>query len=47
MSQITWPEDEVDLPKVLLGINGQGVKVFDRADEVRTSECMSRHDQWP
>lgn len=46
--QITWPGGEGDPRKVLVRIYGQGVEVFfDRADEVRTFECMSRHGQGP
>ncbi|AQK44124.1 putative choline kinase 2 [Zea mays] len=37
-----------DPHKVLVRIYGRGVEVFfDRADEVRTFECMSRHGQGP
>ncbi|GJN32211.1 hypothetical protein PR202_gb20697 [Eleusine coracana subsp. coracana] len=46
--RITWPGGEGDPRKVLVRIYGQGVDVFfDRADEVRTFECMSRHGQGP
>ncbi|PVH39429.1 hypothetical protein PAHAL_5G499600 [Panicum hallii] len=46
--RITWPGGEGDPRKVLVRIYGQGVEVFfDRADEVRTFECMSRHGQGP
>ena len=37
-----------DPRKVLVRIYGRGVEVFfDRADEVRTFECMSCHGQGP
>ncbi|OEL36452.1 putative choline kinase 2 [Dichanthelium oligosanthes] len=46
--RITWPGGEGDPRKVLVRIYGQGVEVFfDRTDEVRTFECMSRHGQGP
>ncbi|XP_062206770.1 probable choline kinase 2 [Phragmites australis] len=46
--RITWPGGEGDQRKVLVRIYGQGVEVFfDRADEIRTFECMSRHGQGP
>ncbi|XP_066316998.1 probable choline kinase 2 isoform X2 [Miscanthus floridulus] len=46
--RITWPGGEGDPRKVLVRIYGRGVDVFfDRADEVRTFECMSRHGQGP
>ncbi|KAM0918669.1 hypothetical protein ACQ4PT_008705 [Festuca glaucescens] len=46
--RVTWPGGEGDPRKVLVRIYGQGVDVFfDRADEVRTFECMSRHGQGP
>ena len=46
--RITWPGGEGDPRKVLVRIYGRGVEVFfDRADEVRTFECMSRHGQGP
>jgi choline/ethanolamine kinase len=46
--RITWPGGEGDPRKVLVRIYGQGVEVFfDRVDEVRTFECMSRHGQGP
>uniref|UniRef100_A0ACD5VL46 Uncharacterized protein n=1 Tax=Avena sativa TaxID=4498 RepID=A0ACD5VL46_AVESA len=46
--RVTWPGGEGDPRKVLVRIYGQGVEVFfDRADEVRTFECMSRHGQGP
>ncbi|CAL4978256.1 unnamed protein product [Urochloa decumbens] len=46
--RITWPGGEGDPRKVLVRIYGQGVEVFfDRDDEVRTFECMSRHGQGP
>ena len=46
--RITWPGGEGDQRKVLVRIYGQGVEVFfDRAEEIRTFECMSRHGQGP
>lgn len=50
--QINWPtteEREGAKPrKVLVRIYGEGVDAFfDREDEVRTFECMSRHGQGP
>jgi choline/ethanolamine kinase len=49
--RITWPGGEAEgngPRKVLVRIYGRGVEVFfDRADEVRTFECMSRHGQGP
>ncbi|CAM0880053.1 unnamed protein product [Alopecurus aequalis] len=46
--RVTWPGGEGDPRKVLVRIYGQGVDVFfDRADEMRTFECMSRHGQGP
>jgi len=46
--RITWPGGEGDPRKVLVRIYGRGVEVFfDRADELRTFECMSRHGQGP
>ncbi|KAM0891033.1 hypothetical protein ACQ4PT_026651 [Festuca glaucescens] len=46
--RVTLPGGEGDPRKVLVRIYGQGVDVFfDRADEVRTFECMSRHGQGP
>nr|CAD1829855.1 unnamed protein product [Ananas comosus var. bracteatus] len=41
-------EEEVRKKKVLLRIYGDGTDLFfDRADEVRTFECISRHGQGP
>jgi choline/ethanolamine kinase len=46
--RITWPGGEGDPRKVLVRIYGQGVEVFfDRVDEFRTFECMSRHGHGP
>ncbi|XP_010928527.1 probable choline kinase 2 [Elaeis guineensis] len=50
--QINWPtteESKAAKPrKVLVRIYGEGVEAFfDREDEVRTFECMSRHGQGP
>ncbi|KAI6689615.1 hypothetical protein NL676_026443 [Syzygium grande] len=48
--QINWPlNDECDLVrKVLVRIYGEGVELFfNRDDELRTFECMSRHGQGP
>lgn len=48
--QINWPlNDERDLVrKVLVRIYGEGVELFfNRDDELRTFECMSRHGQGP
>ncbi|XP_062194812.1 probable choline kinase 2 [Phragmites australis] len=46
--RITWLGGEGDQLKVLVRIYGQGVEVFfDRADEVRTFEFISRHGQGP
>ncbi|XP_047338099.1 probable choline kinase 2 [Impatiens glandulifera] len=47
--QIKWPKDkEGESRKVLLRIYGEGVDVFfNRADEIRTFECMSHHGQGP
>lgn len=55
--QIKWPTIAADdgeaegkraHRKVLVRIYGEGVEVFfDREDEVRTFECMSRHGQGP
>jgi choline/ethanolamine kinase len=49
--RITWLSGEAEgngPRKVLVRIYSRGIKVFfDRADEVRTFECMSRHGQGP
>ncbi|XP_022767973.1 probable choline kinase 1 [Durio zibethinus] len=47
--QINWPTKHGDLhQKVLVRIYGEGVEVFfNRDDEIRTFECMSRHGQGP
>jgi choline/ethanolamine kinase len=42
------PRGEREIRKVLVRIYGDGVDLFfDREDEVRTFECMSRHGQGP
>lgn len=42
------PRAEREVRKVLVRIYGDGVDLFfDREDEVRTFECMSRHGQGP
>ncbi|GMH31626.1 hypothetical protein Nepgr_033470 [Nepenthes gracilis] len=47
--QIIWPTQKVDLQReVLVRIYGQGVEIFfDRDDEIRTFECISRRGQGP
>lgn len=47
--QINWPTTEVGLVrKVLLRVYGEGVELFfNRDDEIRTFECMSKHGQGP
>lgn len=47
--QINWETDNIVRPrKVLLRIYGEGVDLFfDRTDEIRTFECMSKHGQGP
>ncbi|XP_010268600.1 PREDICTED: probable choline kinase 1 [Nelumbo nucifera] len=47
--QIIWPTQTGEFPrKVLLRVYGEGVDVFfDRGDEIRTFECMSKHGQGP
>ncbi|KAF9615577.1 hypothetical protein IFM89_024666 [Coptis chinensis] len=47
--QVNWSTEKGKLPqKVLLRIYGEGVEVFfDRSDEIRTFECMSKHGQGP
>ncbi|WOL00346.1 hypothetical protein Cni_G09059 [Canna indica] len=47
--QIKWRSEGTEGPrKVLLRIYGEGADLFfDRADEIRTFECMSRHGQGP
>ncbi|KAI3996217.1 hypothetical protein MKX01_026685 [Papaver californicum] len=50
--QINWPKavkgDDNHPRKVLVRIYGEGVDVFfDRNDEIRTFECMSKHGQGP
>lgn len=47
--QINWPTKDGDLfRRVLLRVYGEGVEVFfNRDDEIRTFECMSKHGQGP
>lgn len=47
--QIKWPTNTEDVSrKVLARIYGEGVEVFfDRDDEIRTFEFMSKHGQGP
>lgn len=47
--QIKWPTKAgKESHKVLLRLYGEGVEVFfDRNDEIRTFECMSKHGQGP
>ncbi|XWS23505.1 hypothetical protein CRYUN_Cryun28dG0019800 [Craigia yunnanensis] len=47
--QINWPTKHGDLhQKVLVRIYGEGVEVFfNRDNEIRTFECMSKHGQGP
>lgn len=47
--QINWPTKSGDLiRKLLVRIYGEGVEAFfNRNDEIRTFECMSRHGQGP
>lgn len=47
--QIKWPTIDGGLfRRVLLRVYGEGVEVFfNRDDEVRTFECMSKHGQGP
>lgn len=47
--QIKWPTKAGKVSrKVLLRLYGEGVEVFfDRNDEIRTFECMSKHGQGP
>lgn len=47
--QITWPARDGDSPrKVLVRVYGEGVEVFfNREDEIRTFEYISRHGQGP
>lgn len=47
--QIKWPKAKGEHPrKVLVRIYGEGVDVFfDRNDEIRTFECMSKNGQGP
>ncbi|XP_042458424.1 probable choline kinase 2 [Zingiber officinale] len=46
--QIKWPSHGQRPRKVLVRIYGEGVDVFfDRDEEIRTFECISRHGQGP
>ncbi|XVF39024.1 hypothetical protein PTKIN_Ptkin01aG0002300 [Pterospermum kingtungense] len=47
--EINWPTKDGDLhQKVLVRIYGEGVEIFfNRDDEIRTFECMSKHGQGP
>ncbi|KAA3453716.1 putative choline kinase 1 [Gossypium australe] len=47
--QINWPTKHGDLhQKVLVRVYGEGVEVFfNRDEEIRTFECMSKHGQGP
>lgn len=47
--QITWPTKDDDFPrKVLVRVYGEGVEVFfNREDEIRTFETISKHGQGP
>lgn len=47
--RITWPTTTDDvLRNVLLRIYGEGVDVFfDRDEEIRTFDCMSKHGHGP
>ena len=47
--QIMWPSEKVDHHrKVLVRIYGEGVEVFfNRDEEIRTFECLSKHEQGP
>jgi choline/ethanolamine kinase len=47
--QINWPtKNDGDLRKVLVRLYGEGVEVFfDRDEEIRTFECISKHGQGP
>ena len=47
--QINWPTKHGDLhQKVLVRIYGEGVEVFfNRDDEIRTFECISKHGHGP
>lgn len=45
--QISWPT-ETGIRKVLVRVYGEGVEVFfNRDDEIRTFECMSKHGHGP
>ncbi|GAB2299647.1 hypothetical protein Dimus_033707 [Dionaea muscipula] len=47
--RITWPNQKVSTPRdVLVRVYGQGAKIFfDRDDEIRTFECISKHGLGP
>ncbi|KAI4352770.1 hypothetical protein L6164_006991 [Bauhinia variegata] len=47
--QINWPTKYGDSPrKVLIRLYGEGVEIFfNREEEIRTFECMSKHGQGP
>lgn len=47
--EIIWETDNIERPrKVLLRIYGEGVELFfDRKDEIRIFDCMSKHGQGP
>jgi choline/ethanolamine kinase len=47
--QINWPTKNGEIVrKVLVRVYGKGVEVFfNRDDEIRTFECVSKHGQGP
>jgi len=47
--QVKWPtKNGGEVRKVLVRLYGEGVEVFfDREEEVKTFECMSKHGQGP
>lgn len=47
--QINWPtKNDGDLRKVLVRLYGEGVEIFfNRDEEIRTFECISKHGQGP
>lgn len=47
--QINWPtKNDGEVRKVLIRLYGEGVEVFfDREEEIRTFECISKHGQGP